>query len=127
MIVSTSGFVFKNPPSTKIVSTFSAQSRTSLGQVVTSAPVVSVKVSQPAVLPLQNANLTCSSNSLDTQNTYSFTFNMSLPGPVGLKIKIVIPSQMSIYSRINPTQLVLNSVAASPPLYEIPYLAVTDA
>ena len=52
---------------------------------------------------------------------------MSLPGPVGLKIKIVVPSQMSIYSRTNPTQLVLNSVAASPPLYEIPYLTVSDA
>lgn len=127
LIIFTSGSVFRNPPSTKIVSTFSAQSRTSLGQVVTSAPIVSVKVTQAAVLPLSNANLTCSSNQLDSQNTYAFTFKMSLPGPVGLKIKIVVPSQMSIYSRTNPTQLVLNSVAASPPLYEIPYLAVSDA
>lgn len=95
--------------------------------MVTLAPVVSIKVTQPAVLSLQNANLVCASSQLDSQNTYSFTFNMSLPGPVGLKIKITIPSQMSIYARENPSQLVLNSVAASVPLYEIPYLTVSNA
>ena len=51
---------------------------------------------------------------------------MPLPGPVGLRIEIEIPTQIGLSSISDSSQIVLTSAAGYLPIAEIPHLSIVD-
>jgi hypothetical protein len=128
LTVQTTSSIFKNPPSTKTISTFSGASYLLAGQLeakVTQALKIDLKVRTPATLAPTNVELSVQDTSINVQTAYTFTVKTPLPMPVGLNIVIKVPKQLSLVS-LNDNSVVVLTSAAGFKVAEIPYITILD-
>lgn len=112
---------FRNPPSTKPVTTIAVTSFTGSQQIIGSSTSASYQASQPA--NVQQVLVTPAATKINDQTSYDFQITLPLPLQVGATIRIGIPLQIGITAA--GTSL-LYSAAGSSPLYQAPHMAVVD-
>lgn len=109
-----------------MLNTFSGSTYLSNGLKVTSVSKISLKVTEAATLDASDVTLVVQDGGINIQTAYQFTVQTPLPGPVGLKIEIKIPSQLGLVSLQDQSTVVLTSAAGFPPVAEIPYIQIAN-
>ena len=95
----TTGSSFKNPPSTKAVSTFEAASYSSSSKGIDAQTSgISYQVSTAATLAASQVSINTVNSSINEPEQFNFSILMDLPLPVGAVFEITIPTEVSMYA-----------------------------
>ena len=117
---------FKNPPSTKAVTTFSASSHSSgSNSIDAQSSGISYQVSTAATLSVSQVTVTTVNNSINEPEQFNFNIIMDLPLPVGAVFEITIPTEVSIYA--DDGTLLLTGASGEGSLFTSANVQILDA
>ena len=108
-IFRTNDKVFRNPPTTKEISTFEAKTqRADQNTIDSQTSGIKYFINTPITIESNLVQIRAPTGEINQQQVFDFTFiNMPIPLPVGAVIELKIPLEVSIFGDDARTQKIL--------------------
>ena len=125
----TTGSRFRNPPTTKTISSYTARTMDASGNEIDSYSTKIVyenQVTEAALMLSDQVTIRATTGEINQEQVYTFTVTLPIPLPVGAEIELVIPTEVSIYSDDARSNLILLSAQGQGNLFSSPRVEILD-